>query len=141
MPEGPEVKVITDGIRSHLLDKTIVNAQILSGRYLKTLPDGWNEFKMPVTVSDVSCKGKFIYFTLNDGTYIFNTLGMTGSWSAKPTSHSRVRFDLDDGREIYFNDIRNFGTLKLSVKNKELDLNMQSCFEILSYSHTSHLYK
>lgn len=121
MPEGPEVKVITDGIRSHLLDKTIVNAQILSGRYLKTLPDGWNEFKMPVTVSDVSCKGKFIYFTLNDGTYIFNTLGMTGSWSAKPTSHSRVRFDLDDGREIYFNDIRNFGTLKLSVKNKELD--------------------
>lgn len=120
MPEGPEVKVISDGIRSHLKGKSIVNAQVLSGRYSKKEPEGWNNVQYPVLVTDVSCKGKFIYIALNDGTYIFNTLGMTGSWSAKPTSHSRVRFDLDDGREIYFNDIRNFGTLKFSLKNKDL---------------------
>ena len=120
MPEGPEVKVVTDGLRERILDRTIIGAQILSGRFSKKEPEGWKLFKFPITVSEVGCKGKFIYISFGDDLHMFNTLGMTGSWSETGRKHSRVRFILDDGGEIYFNDTRNFGTIKLVSKKSEL---------------------
>lgn len=68
----------------------------------------------------MGCKGKFIYVSFDNGMHIFNTLGMTGSWSDAERKHSRVRFVLDDGGEIFFNDMRNFGTLKLVTKKDSL---------------------
>lgn len=113
-------------MRNNLLGERIVNAQILSGRYSKQEPEGWRDLKFPVIVDNVNCKGKFIYISLSDDSHIFNTLGMTGSWSASKMKHSRVCFYLDDGREIYFNDIRNFGTLKFGQKNKDLEQKLGS---------------
>jgi len=37
---------------------------------------------------------------------------MTGSWSSSQQKHSRAQVHLDDGTSVFFNDIRNFGTLK-----------------------------
>ncbi len=119
MPEGPEVKVVTDGLSSKMLGRTIINAQLLSGRYTKKNPDGWENLKFPVKVTEIGCKGKFIFVSLEDDLHIFNTLGMTGGWSENKTKHSRVLFSLDGGGEIYFNDTRNFGTIKL-VSQKSL---------------------
>jgi formamidopyrimidine-DNA glycosylase len=126
VPEGPEVKVVTDGLRERILDRTIVSAQILSGRYSKKDPEGWSLINFPITVSEVGCKGKFIYVSFGDSLHMFNTLGMTGGWSETERKHSRVRFDLDDGGEIYFNDTRNFGTIKLVSKKSDLRLKLAS---------------
>lgn len=63
-------------------------------------------------MSDVSCKGKFIYIVLQNDWTIWNTLGMTGSWSSKQVKHSRAEIILDNGTSVFFNDARNFGTLK-----------------------------
>ena len=120
MPEGPECKIFADGIRSHLLGRTITKACILSGRYSKKEPEGWKLFSFPLKVTEVGCKGKFIFVSLEKNFHIFNTLGMTGSWSGTSRKHSRVLFCLDNVGEIYFNDIRNFGTLKLV--NKKISL-------------------
>lgn len=111
---------MTDGLRNKLLGRTIIGAQILSGRYSKKSPDGWNEIEFPMTVTEVGCKGKFIYISFGESLHIFNTLGMTGGWSETAKKHSRVRFDLDDGREIYFNDTRNFGTIKFVTQKNAL---------------------
>lgn len=100
------------------MGRTIVNTQILSGRYAKKIPDGWEDINFPITVTEVGCKGKFIYISFGSDLHIFNTLGMTGGWSEVETKHSRIRFDLDDGREIYFNDTRNFGTIKFVTEKK-----------------------
>lgn len=35
MPEGPEVKVITEGLRNAIIGKRIKNVRILGGRYKK----------------------------------------------------------------------------------------------------------
>ena len=43
---------------------------------------------------------------------IWNTLGMTGGWSKTQQKHSRAEFVLNDGTSVFFNDPRNFGTLK-----------------------------
>jgi formamidopyrimidine-DNA glycosylase len=61
LPEGPEVKVITDGLRSNLLGKKITGAKILSGRYSKSEPEGWSFLVTPGVVTEVTCKCKFIY--------------------------------------------------------------------------------
>jgi len=120
VPEGPEVRIVTDSLKQRLQDRTIVNSEILSGRYTKKTPEGWKALEIPITVTNVGCKGKFIYISFGECLHLFNTLGMTGGWSDKQQKHSRVVFHLDDGSTIYFNDIRNFGTLKFV--NSKADL-------------------
>lgn len=126
MPEGPETKIITDGLKNKLLGRTITKAYILGGRYSKKEPEGWKLFSFPLKVTEVGCKGKFIFVSLEKDFHIFNTLGMTGGWSGTSRKHSRVLFCLDNGEEIYFNDIRNFGTLKLVNKKSSLKEKLDS---------------
>ena len=122
MPEGPEVKRITEKLRSAVVDKNLESIEIISGRYLKHgPPDNFNNFakSLPVKISDVACKGKFIYALFDNGYSMWNTLGMAGSWSPVPTKHSRVKLNFKEG-SAYFNDIRNFGTLKFVTGRKRL---------------------
>ena len=87
MPEGPEVKIIVDGLNQILSKKFIVNVEITpNSRYRKKAPKGFNDFvafvdqKKP-KIKKVNCKGKFIYFEIDGGWYIFNQLGMSGYWN------------------------------------------------------------
>lgn len=126
MPESPEVAVIVEQIDSMVGGKSIQSVEIVSGRYMRhgppkglfDLPDE------PLLIDSVSAKGKFIYFTLGQGWYIFNSLGMTGTWSVDPVStrikHGHVRFHLDDESVLTFIDSRNFGTLKFVNGRTEL---------------------
>jgi len=113
MPEGPEVKRIGLSLAKRLTAKKIKNIEIMSGRYAKKEPSGIKEISNHFPLSIVGCgvHGKFIYFICNNEWSIWNTLGMTGYWSPEKQKHSRLKFVLNDG-EIYFNDMRNFGTIK-----------------------------
>ena len=42
MPEGPEVRLVTDGLAKKIVGHKIVRAEILSGRYSKKPPEGWD---------------------------------------------------------------------------------------------------
>lgn len=138
MPEGPEVRITTDFLKNYI-GKYLSSVGLKSGRYYKKkeIP-GWMCYNKPSKLIDVNCKGKFIYFTFQEGGkefYLFSTLGMSGMWTDKMTKHSRVSLsflekeDDDpnvDWEELYFNDIRNFGTLKFSTNKKELDKKLES---------------
>jgi len=124
VPEGPEVKIVTESLADALQNRKIVSIIYHYGRYTKHgPPDGHDELTtvLPQKVSSVSCKGKFIYMMLENGWSIWNTLGMSGSWSRKMTKHSRAEIVLDDFTSVYFNDARNFGTLKYVYGRTELD--------------------
>jgi formamidopyrimidine-DNA glycosylase len=133
MPEGPEVRKIVDQLRDTILDRVIVNTEILSGRY-KThgAPSGFQEYleRCPLLIKDINCKGKFIYFTCQDVDknifYIWNTLGMSGGWAFKSTSHSRLKFSFLDGTPIHFQDMRNFGTLHFVSSQQEMNEKLNS---------------
>ena len=114
MPEGPECKRIGESLAKVAANKTISKIEILGGRYRDNLPTGLDVFrsKLPVSVVGLGVHGKFIYWILSDGWSIWNTLGMTGSWGAVERKHSRIKISFSDGQEIFFNDQRNFGTLK-----------------------------
>ena len=131
MPEGPEVKITTDFL-NNFTGKSFHSFAVLSGRYTKT--DGvpnTNFAYLPAKIESVNCKGKFIYFSIVNGAnskkyYLFSTLGMTGMWSRKKTKHSRFCIFFDDKDVLYYNDIRNFGTLKFVNDRKVLDKKLKS---------------
>lgn len=119
MPEGVEVKIITEQLDNFCSAKIIKNFEIIGGRYKSNLPEGYLKFqkKLPIRVLSVQCKGKFIFWSLAQNWFIFNTLGMTGEWSKNSSKHSVAKVQIDTD-ELYFNDTRHFGSLKFV---KDLD--------------------
>lgn len=119
MPEGPECKILSEGLDACLKGKCITGLRVVSGRYTRKPLAGLEKFQksLPAEVKQVKCRGKFIWFKLltsPDETFIFNTLGMTGGWTRHATPATRIELDYDDGT-LYFNDQRNFGTLKVNM--------------------------
>lgn len=115
MPEGPEVKRVGVQLAERLSGRTLKGIELLSGRYTKKDPSGYPEFlqTLPKKIVGAGVHGKFIYILCDDAFSIWNTLGMTGTWSLEQKKHSRVKFILDDG-VLYYTDMRNFGTLKFA---------------------------
>jgi formamidopyrimidine-DNA glycosylase len=114
MPEGPEVRRYGQSLAKAVSQKTLQQINVLSGRYTKKMIPGIHDIldDLPAKVTGVGVHGKFLYWMLNNDFYVWNTLGMTGHWSPEKRKHSRVEFCLSDGTKVYFNDQRNFGTLK-----------------------------
>jgi len=131
MPEGPEVKRIAVQLNQLLSGKLIENVEIISGRY-KThgSPLGLTSFlnlKEERKIQEVSCKGKFIWFSFSaPEVFVWNTLGMTGSWSRGESEHSRIKFNFTDGEKIFFSDIRNFGTMHFIFSAEEMNKKLKS---------------
>jgi formamidopyrimidine-DNA glycosylase len=129
MPEGPEVKITTDFL-NQFAGKSFHSFAVLSGRYAKKGGIDNDSFaKLPAVLKSADCKGKFIYLTLEhekETYYLFSTLGMTGMWSRNKTKHSRFCIFFDDEDVLYYNDIRNFGTLKFVSDKKDLDKKLKS---------------
>jgi formamidopyrimidine-DNA glycosylase len=114
MPEGPECRKVAESLAKFISNKKLVEVKLLSGRYIKKNPGGFESFyqDLPASIAGVGVHGKFIYWILNKEYSLWITLGMTGSWGAVERKHSRVKFSFEDGTVVYFNDQRNFGTLK-----------------------------
>lgn len=115
MPEGGEVRGFVDSINQFLGDVALIEGIVINGgRYLRNPIEGLSNLSFPLGVETVGCKGKFIYFTFfNSDAVIFNTLGMSGSWSNRQGKHARVTMKTSKG-DLFFSDPRNFGTLKVS---------------------------
>ena len=115
MPEGPEVRRYGLDLAEFVSGKTLKGVNILSGRYTKNPVPGLEDAitTLPVKITGVGVHGKFLYWILKNDYYVWNTLGMTGHWSPTIRKHSRVEFCFDDGSVVYFNDQRNFGTIKV----------------------------
>jgi len=114
MPEGPEVKHITNWLNKNYKNKTLLNIKIDSGRYKRhDVPEGWIRLKknLPLKIIKISCYGKFIWWEFENDLTLWNTLGMSGWWNSDDnTLHNHITFNFDK-INLYFNDIRNFGTI------------------------------
>lgn len=129
MPEGAECKLAAEALAKVLSGRTIERVDILSGRYAKKPFDGHADLisELPKRVVGAGCHGKFIYILLDGGdSSLWSTLGMTGHWSRSASNHARVRLSLDDGSDVYYNDTRNFGTLKWSRGRRMLTQKLKS---------------
>ncbi len=117
MPEGPEVATMARQLKDRLIAERVVDAQILTGRYLRHgPPEGWEDMRrqLPTAVGDIRVRGKLIHMDLGS-THILSTLGMTGWWSfTTGDKHERVRFTTASGITFSLNDPRNFGAISVA---------------------------
>ena len=63
-------------------------------------------------------RGKYLVWELEDDVHLMLHLRMTGTLlldPPEPPRYPRVRFALDDGQEVYFDDPRRFGTGELAL--------------------------
>ncbi len=149
MPEGPEVRTITDKLSARLRGKILLRmgwdstskySEGLSGYDNLILP------YLPLTIENVTCKGKQIFFHLikilliDEQSHIYrvylnSTLGMEGKWVWKSDTHSNFWLTVGDSvvdalgsdrlpislivryQVVYFDDVRHYGNLTL--KNEQ----------------------
>jgi formamidopyrimidine-DNA glycosylase len=142
MPEGPECRAIATLLGNTTTDLLLTDVALVSGRYSKNPFTGYDDLKaaLPLKVKGVGVKGKFIFWSFEDGTYLWNTLGMSGTWASKNNSkYGRVKFTLtgkspiggpsfdeDNPLEIFYDDRRNFGTLKYIKTVEETEKKLAS---------------
>jgi DNA-formamidopyrimidine glycosylase len=133
MPEGPEVVIATQYLKTKIIGKTIESVKVLSGKYTRLALHGIDLFKRGHTykIKDIDTKGKFLWFILEDTKtyeqlYIANTFGMTGRWGFYKSGSARVRFKLcckntNKKYNLYFTDQRNFGNIDILDNLVELE--------------------
>lgn len=119
MPELPEVEVIRRGLTPHLVGRTI-NRVVFSNRRLR-LPVPRAKLKLWIQserVKSVDRRAKYLLVKMNSGAMMVLHLGMTGrlAFFANGTpraAHDHLRFELDSGLELRFNDVRRFGSVQV----------------------------
>ena len=130
MPEGPEVRRITDHLTKVAAGGTLDRIDFIDARYTPGGSQMRNKIgplvvAMPVKIEKVDCHGKFIYWQLNDFV-IFQTLGMSGTWrQRKPSKHHRLTFHITkaDGKKValHYKDTRCFGTFIINEGRETLE--------------------
>ena len=119
MPELPEVETIRRGLIPRLVGCTIKRV-VLSNRRLR-LPvpraklKGWVQGSQ---VKSVDRRAKYLLVNMKSGAVLVLHLGMTGRLAfftngAPRRPHDHLRFLLDSGLELRFNDVRRFGSVQV----------------------------
>lgn len=113
MPENAEVALTAEILAKYLNNKSLTSIKFISGRYTKNPPLDVKQFKkaLPLKVTNINSKGKFLWFALSGDWFIFNTFGLTGMWGFQETEYTRAILTFTN-KTAYFSDMRNFGTLK-----------------------------
>lgn len=126
MPESAEVKIMTEFLKTKLINKIIIDVCFLKGQYKDEQPNGFEELEqnLPVIVENVECKGKFIFFTLfneNKYIYIMHNLGMSGRWQDQEDTYCRWFIELDNNKKIWCRDPRCLATLEFTTDKKVVE--------------------
>lgn len=146
MPELPEVETVRRDLKARVLDKKIKEFLILNPKTLKSSAAESIKILIGNSFSDILRRGKLLIFKLEKkNRYLLVHLKMTGqliylsqkekiagghSLSSHsfeksvggelPNKHTRVQITFQDKSNLFFNDLRKFGYLKI-VDEQELE--------------------
>ena len=116
MPELPEVETIVRGLRPALVDRSIRRVRVLRPDVLRQPPRTFSARLRGRSVESVVRRGKNIVVGLTDDVVLVVNLGMTGrlmlARREAGITHPAVRFTLDSGPTLVFDDVRRFGALE-----------------------------
>jgi formamidopyrimidine-DNA glycosylase len=123
MPELPEVETIRRQLEPELVGRRIERASVLDERL--TRPEPPRSLERAVAgraVEEVARRGKYLLIGLEGRRTLAIHLRMTGNLLlSDPGSHVRARFQLDDGRQLVFTDIRRFGQAVVLDEGDQLE--------------------
>jgi formamidopyrimidine-DNA glycosylase len=118
MPELPEVETVARGLRDSLLGRTITRVTVGWPRTIaRPGVAGFTERVAGQRATLIGRRGKYVIIGLSGG-YLLVHLKMSGRLyvvgADEPSDqHVHVLFDLDDGRQLRFRDVRKFGRIYL----------------------------
>ncbi len=119
MPELPEVETVARDLRGRIVGATITDATVLWERTLREgTPEAFADGLAGRRVEAVGRRGKQLVVDLSGDAFLTIHLKMTGQLfvvpqGGPPDPYVRVVFELEDGREIRFRDVRKFGRIGL----------------------------
>lgn len=111
MPELPEAETIVRGLRLYIEGRLIASAAFFARR---VSPDA-AELLAGQRIVAVRRYGKQVLLSLESGDSLLIKLGMTGAllWNGERGPYTRARLDFEGGGTLLFDDIRQFGSLRL----------------------------
>lgn len=113
MPELPEVEQVRKTLLPHIKGKKINKVDVFLPRLIQYPTADMFEKKLKGrTILDVGRRGKYLLLQTDKGTLVVH-LRMTGALvvSAEEPPYAKVKFILSDKINLWFTDIRTFGTL------------------------------
>lgn len=131
MPELPEVETIKLGLQPKILNKEIVDLVVSKDKIVKNNTKQFIDSLLGNRFVDIDRVGKLLIFVLPDDKYLLVHLKMTGqliyvkkedrvagghNWppvETLPNKYSHIIFSFADNSKLFFNDLRQFGYLKL----------------------------
>ena len=136
MPELPEVETVVRGLNRLIIKKKIINEFHDWPKSFPNSPESVEAFMVGSEIENVRRRAKVIIIDLDSGYSLVVHLKMTGqivyrgeeNWGAGhpnddflailPNKSTRVQIDFSDGSNLYFNDQRKFGWMKLLPTNQ-----------------------
>lgn len=123
MPELPEVETIKNELSPYVVGRRITGVDIFWDKMVRQ--PSVQEFRARVTgrtITDLSRRGKYLFFHLNSGEKLVMHMKMTGSLLIDPPDDkfARAIFQLDNGTALHFRDPRKFGVMWLAEDESEV---------------------
>lgn len=119
MPELPEVENVKRSLEALVTGKTIRDVDVRLGRIVRKPDDAmlFSSLLEGCVINGVSRRGKYLLFDVPPYTLVSH-LRMEGQYrlceSNEPlVPHTHVIFHFDDGTELRYRDVRQFGTMDL----------------------------
>lgn len=128
MPELPEVETVRRTLNQLVAGKKIERVTVNLARIIQR-PDDIDQFAFRLaghTIVSVERRGKFLRILL-DGLVLVSHLRMEGRYGVYAKDdpiekHTHVIFHFEDGTELRYKDVRQFGTMHLFEPGEELKL-------------------
>jgi formamidopyrimidine-DNA glycosylase len=127
MPELPEVEVIKLGLKNHLPGRQIVAVKTSRKKLRLSVP--MQKIRQQIVgarVSSVDRRAKYLLIRMDNEATMVIHLGMSGRLglfppSAPPRKHDHIVWQLDDNKELRFNDSRRFGSVQVLSAGENLE--------------------
>lgn len=124
MPELPEVETIRLQLQRRVKGKKITSVEVIFGRKINVPAAKFIRAVKGAKIEAVGRRAKLLLIQLSNGLTMMIHLKMTGRVllrprGEKPGKHTFVVFGLSGGEQLFWEDVRKFGFLKL-VPTREL---------------------
>jgi formamidopyrimidine-DNA glycosylase len=123
MPELPEVETVARDLRGLLVGTTITAVHATWPKTFRSADaEAFAREVVGRTIVGTSRRAKLVVLDLDDGRAVTIHLKMTGQLFVVPRSapadpYGRVTFELSDGRDLRFRDVRKFGRIGVSHRD------------------------
>jgi formamidopyrimidine-DNA glycosylase len=126
MPELPEVETIKNQLVEKIIGKKIEKVKIFLPKMVKTPLSIFKGAVLNSVINSIRRRAKLIIIDLSGGHSLLIHLKMTGQLIYEESKilnqelrkHTRVIFDFVNGNRLLFNDLRQFGYIKLLKTNE-----------------------